>query len=195
MNCEECRALMMDALYSEELAPQACYGFFQHLNGCAECHAEYLELLRTREALASWEIEEYRPTESPAAAGGRLFRFPRFRRRGWWVLAREVAAGILILVGAASVLQGVGLWNGGDRMTVSRQGLVEMMNDIYVANSDVERRLFGQALVNFSDQIDDQRSRDRDEMAERIYFLEKQLLEVREENGRYLRALLESRGE
>ncbi len=196
MSCERCRGLMMDALYSEEMAPEVCYGFFQHLNDCTECRSEYLELLETRQALSEWEIEEF-PAEAAVPAAPLGARWPRFRTRGWsrgWAVARDVAAALLILIGAASVLQGVGLWEA-DRMTVSKRGLVEMMNDIYVANSAVDRRLFGQALVNFSDDINDQRQRDQNELADRIYFLEQQLLEVREENGRYLKALLSAQGE
>ncbi len=190
MTCEECHGVMMDALYSEELGPQASFRFFKHLDGCAECRGEYLELLETREALSRWEIDA--PVMEPEAASppaSRVVSFPRRGRVRWWSLLREVAAGVLILIGAASVLQGVGLWSG-DRLTVSKRQLVEMINDIYVENSAEDRRIFGQALVNFADDLNQQRRTDQREINERLHFVEGQLLDQGEETNQYLKVLL-----
>lgn len=188
MSCQDCQALMMDALYSEEIDPQSCFAFFKHLDACDDCRGEYLELLETRETLARWELEE-RPDSLPEpAAWTQEGRWARLRRLGWWTFAREIAAGILILVGAATVLQGVGLW-GGDRLTVSKQGLMEMMNDVYVENSAEDRRVFARALVNFADDLHQQRLTDQKEIAERIFRLQDQLLNMQEENNHYLKTL------
>ncbi len=189
MTCEECHELLMDALYSEELGPQAGFRFFKHMDGCGECRAEYLELLETRETLSRWEIAETAQVEAASSAPARVVSFPRRGRVRWWSLLREVAAGVLILIGAASVLQGVGLW-GGDRLTVSKTQLMEMINDIYVQNSAEDRRVFGQALVNFADDLNQQRRTDQREISERLHFVEGQLLDQREETNQYLKVLL-----
>lgn len=190
MICQECRGLMMDALYAEEMSPADGFEFFKHLDGCQECRAEYLELLETRRTLSHWEIDESVEAEPvPAGKPRATLRIPRLGRVRWWPLIREVAAGVLILIGAASVLQGVGLW-GGDRLTVSKQQLMETINDIYVENSAEDRRLVGQAFLKFADDINLQRRTDQKEIADRVYFLESQLLDQREETNRYLKVLL-----
>lgn len=188
MSCEEARERMMDALYSEEMAADSCFQFFKHLDGCRACRREYLELLETRRSLSSWPLTEWSPAEEPAVVSKFAAPALRLPRWDWWGVLPRLAAGLLILVGAVSVLSGLGLW-GGDRVTVSQQELAEMMNDLIVVRQAEERRIIGQALVNFADDISRQHQGDRRETDEKFYQLQEQVLDLQELNNRYLKTL------
>ncbi|MFQ5739456.1 MAG: anti-sigma factor family protein [Acidobacteriota bacterium] len=188
MNCQDCRQRMIDVLYGEELEPRVSYQFFQHLESCGECDEEYLELLATREMLGQWELEDLKPSPDWGNVGMKDKWFQSWIRP-WWPLAQRIAAAFLILIGAASILQGMGFL-GGRKMMVSERQLMEMVNDMVVARQAEEQRIIGQALVNFSDDMTLRQSSDKREITNTLYLLEQRYLENLEQNNQYLKALL-----
>ncbi len=179
MNCEQWRDQAMDVLYGEEVRPSRCYEFFRHLEGCSECDREYRELLEARELLGSWDIEETVLPEGPvrpsyfSSIGGGVWR-----RAGFW--ARQAAAAVLITVGLFTLFQQARLL-GEDRVEVSEQQLLEMVNDLIVEHEMAERRLIGSEWMNFADDLQLRQQTLASDVAHRLSQLEERYLEQLEE--------------
>ena len=186
MTCEACRGRMVDVLYGEEIDAEDCFAFFQHLNTCSDCEAEYLDFLQTRETLGRWNLSG---ESSPLDLRVPEARFPWARPailRGGWQLLQKAAAAFLILVGAASILQGIGVWQT-DRLTFSDQQLMQLVNDMIVLRQAEERKVIGQALANFAEELDLQQRRGAQEVSQQMEMLMRHLDSL-EENGLYLKA-------
>ncbi len=192
MNCNGCRERMMDVLYGEDLSAGDSFEFFEHLDDCRGCRREYLDFLETRSQLTEWkEPENPQPTQLPAAgfAGAAGWNL-----RGWslgrpWRHLQTAAAIFLVLVGSLSVLQSMGLWNS-PRMMVSKEQLLETVNDMIVIRQAEERKIIGQAMVNFADQMMlDQKNAMRS-MADQFQVLERRYLDNLELNNEHLQTLI-----
>ncbi len=188
MNCDESRELMLDILYGEELNSRTCFQFFQHIDACSECSADYGELLQTREVLQSWHVEDSQATAVPEPVPGRSARLRWIREVQWWPALTKVAAGFLILVGLLSILQNLG-YLGGPRVSVSEQQLADMVQDMIVANQAEERIMIGRALIRWKDDADLQRNQDMQEVYDYLVTLEERYANNLEENNQYLRTL------
>jgi hypothetical protein len=189
MTCDENRDVMLDVLYGEELDSKTCFQFFQHLDACPDCSGEYRELLTTREQLQGWEVEE--PTVEPSVQRvGRITGKGRFNpfAGGWWLALQRLAAGVLIVLGAVSILQNNG-YLGGQRKIVSEQQMTEMVHDMIVADQAEERRLVGQTLLLLKEDVELQRRQDMREVYNYLVSLEERYASNLEENNRYLRNL------
>ena len=175
----------MDVLYGEELRPQACFLFFQHLDSCQACNREYSELLGTRELLAGWTLDEnnLQPdiTELGVASSGRA-------STPWWNSALRVAAVFLMLVGAWGIMDSLGL-AGTDRRVVSQPELMQMVNDMIVAQQGEERKLIGRALMEFADELMTQQKMELLRFSQDLQDLDRKYLQVMEETTDNLRAL------
>lgn len=185
MKCEEAQPRIIDVLYGEELDPRGGFEFFRHLGECPDCNMEYLELLETREKLGEWKIEQQREKgfEVDDISGGFLRRIP------WWPLLQKVAAGVLIVVGAVSIVQSMGYW-GGKRLVVSQQQLTETVQDMIVSQQQKERELMLRALLEVKE---DMELRERDnfgQMHQYLVTLEQRYIENIEENNHYMRDIL-----
>ena len=183
MNCEESREVMIAVLYGEEPDPLLCFEFFRHLEGCEECNREYLELIQTREMLQKWEVS---PARVPTPSCGER---ASWKLRRWWPGLQKVAAGFLILVGAISILQYMGLL-GGPHVTVSEEQLNVMLHDMIVVYQTQEREVIGRAFVRLKEDVDLERRDDMLRVYEYLVTLEERYTENLEENNRYLRTLL-----
>lgn len=187
MNCDESRELMLDVLYGEELNSRTCFQFFQHIDACSECSADYGELLQTREVLQTWHVDDAPgAVEKPETA--RAGRFRWIREVQWWPALTRVAAGFLIVVGLVSILQNLG-YLGGPRVSVSERQLAEMVQDMILVNQAEERQMIGRALIRWKDDVDLERSQDMRELYDYLVTLEERYAENLEENNLYLRTL------
>ena len=106
MTCQLSKERMIDVLYDEGESPIQSAEFFRHLDGCPSCRSDFLGLMQARQWLGAWDIEE-----EEAAAPTNLRRASGFN---WWSGVQKLAASVLIVVGAVSILRGTGLW--GDRL-------------------------------------------------------------------------------
>ena len=184
MTCETCQNLMMDALYGEDLDAADSSEFFEHIDACVSCRKEYLGLLQTRQWLGHWELPETSPTPVP---------FPvqvasPSRRRQWWPLTQKIAASILMLAGAVSLLHGAGLWNS-PRLTVSQNDLGKMVTDIVVQHQSDQERVIGRALMSVAETVRLEQKVLEQETATRLTALQEQFYESVEERDRILLAL------
>ena len=184
MNCRESQDVMIAVLYGEEPNPRRCFEFFGHLERCQTCNREYLELIQTREMLQKWNV-------SPARERAPSYRDRvSWRTRRWWPILHRVAAGFLILVGAFSILQYMGLL-GGPHVRVSEEQLSEMLGDMIVVYQTQERELIGKALIRLKEDVELEH---RDEMLrvyEYLVRVEQRYMENLEENHQYyLKTLL-----
>jgi hypothetical protein len=185
MKCEEVQERMIDVLYGEEVTPRGGFQFFRHLGECSDCNLEYLELLETREKLGDWKVES--PQEKGFEVSG--VSSGLFRSLPWWALLQKVAAGVLIVVGAISILQYMG-YLGGKHLVVSQQQLTETVQDMIVAQQAKERELMLRALLEVKEDIE---LRERDnfgQMQRYLATLENRYIENIEENNHYLRNIL-----
>lgn len=189
MTCESCRDSLMDVLYGEDIGSEACYDFFKHLQVCRDCDSEFQELLDTREVLGLWNMEA--PEIAPpvvlkeVSPGSRLRQFVS----SGWPLLQRIAAGILILVGAISIMQSMGFWQS-EKVLVSEQQLLEMVNDMIVLRQAEERKIIGQALVNFADEVALKQQDNLHSVDGRITTLERRYLDNIEQTNHYLKTLL-----
>jgi hypothetical protein len=185
MKCEQIQERMIDVLYGEEIDPRGGFEFFGHLGKCSGCNLEYMELLETREQLGDWKIEHQpkKAFEVDDISSG------FFRRIPWWPLLQKVAAGVLIVVGAISILQSMG-YLGGNRLVVSQQQLTETVQDMIVAQQAKERELMLRALLEVKEDVE---LRERDnfgQMQQYLVTLEQRYIENIEENNHYMRTML-----
>ncbi len=185
MKCEEIQERMIDVLYGEEMSPRGGFEFFRHLGECSDCNLEYLELLETREKLGEWKIEHQREKgfEVDDISHGFLRRIP------WWPLLQKVAAGVLIVVGAISILQYMG-YLGGKRLVVSQQQFTQTVQDMIVAQQARERELMLTALLEVKEDIEFRERDNFGQMQQYLVTLEQRYIENIEENNHYMRTIL-----
>ena len=186
MNCQRCTELMMDILYGEDVSPRGCFEFFEHLGTCDRCRDEYLELLETREMLGEWAAEEIVPpeVETPSAVAWK----PR-RRVQWWPLMQKVAAGVLILVGAFSIVQSFGVLPSRN-MVASEARLAEFIHDVTLAQREDDWRMIGEALLSLKEEVDAQNRLGMENVYQDMRSQEKRFVEALEESNRYVKTLI-----
>ena len=185
MKCEETQERMIDVLYGEEMHPRVGFEFFEHLGECSRCNLEYLELLGTREKLGDWKIEQQRASRFEVGDPSRAF----LRRIPWWSLLQKVAAGVLIVVGAISILQSTG-YLGGKRLMVFQQQLTETVHDMIVVQQERERELILQALLQVTEDVELRERDNLGQMQQYLVSLEQRYIEGIEENNYYMRTIL-----
>lgn len=188
MKCEEWRDQALDVLYGEQVHPRECYRFFGHLEDCADCDREYRRLLEARELLSRWTFED-----EPEAADLDLDTVIGSGSIAWWNRPlgrwlRQAAAAVLLTLGLFALLQQARLW-GVDRVEVSEQELMEMVNDLIVQHEMSERRLIGREWMDFADEINLRHQALSRDVAQRLYELEARYLEQLEQNDQYMKAL------
>lgn len=195
MNCQQVQEKLMDMLYGEECDSHLVFSFFEHLNQCGRCQAEYLELLQTREQLATWSIEPLPARETlPKSAASRRASWSRISRSAWWVWTQRVAAIFLMIVGAISILQSMGI--GKDRyVRVDQQQLSQMMSDMIEARLESERTLVGKAMLTLGEELDMRRRSDMNQVQNRLVAIQEQYLNNLEQNNRYLKKLANKTGQ
>lgn len=189
MNCEAIQEMMVDAACGEDLSIRDSFQVFRHLESCQTCESEFHELLVTREQLQGWVIDEvdlppFEPVDG-RSWGRKTLRW--VASTGPWF--QKVAAAVLILVGAYTVLQTAGFL-GGQTVTVNQQQLMEMVNDMIVIRQAEERKIIGQALVNFADEMAVRQRMNSESVDAELKALEYRYLENIEETNSYLRTLL-----
>lgn len=187
MTCQRCGELMMDVLYGEDVQPRQAFDFFAHLKDCTNCERDYVELLETRELLSSWSVDDH---------VGQLVDFgPTKRGISYWKsiewgrLLQRVAAGFLILVGAVTVLQSVGLLpRSGAELSEAR--LTEMIHDVILARQVEDWKVIGAALLDLKEEMEAQDRLQMKSVYEDLYSLERRYIEVMEENNRHIKTML-----
>ncbi|MEE2821799.1 MAG: hypothetical protein VYA53_02340 [Acidobacteriota bacterium] len=185
MKCEEIRERMIDVLYGEEMSPRKGFEFFKHLGVCSDCDTEYLELLDTREKLGDWNIEPPREENFKVVDVSNKF----LKSIPWWTVLQRVAAGVLIMVGAVSIVQHMGYW-GGQRLVVSQQQLTQTVQDMMVAHQDAERQLMLGALLQVKEDIDLRERDNLNQIQRYLVTLEQRYIAGIEENNHYMRNFL-----
>lgn len=183
MNCEKYHNVMIDVLYGEEWNPRQCFEFFRHLEECGDCNREYLELIETRETLRQWEVSAVK------SKTGFFRNRATWQVRKWWPLLQKAAAGLLIVVGAVSILQYMGYLEGR-QLAVSEQQFTETVRDMIVSIQTEERQLIGEALIQLKEDVDLERRDDRRQVSRYLRLLEQRYMENLEENNLYLKTLL-----
>ncbi|HUG43643.1 MAG TPA: zf-HC2 domain-containing protein [Acidobacteriota bacterium] len=190
MSCEQCSERLMDVLYGEELNAKTCFQFFRHLDECGDCRAEYLELLKTREILADWKIEE---DGSAVLHDREHFVKPGSNAGiGWFSVFHRIAAGILILLGAVSVLQMAGILPDR-RVVVNERQLTEMVHDMILARQEQDWRIIGTALLEVKEELEARRRVEMQAAFEELSDLELRFVNALEENNRRVQTLLTGR--
>lgn len=189
MNCERSTELMIDVLYGEEVRPRLCFEFFEHLAGCARCRQEYIELVETREMLVEWEPEEISREVAPVFQNVARPRKPRLSLN-WWGLMQKVAAGVLIAVGAFSVLQAVGIVPTRSMVTVSEQQLTEVIHDVTLARQVEDWHEIGKALLSLKEEVEARNRLTLRTVYEDMQSLEQRYIQALEENNRNVKTLI-----
>lgn len=190
MSCEQCSERMMDVLYGEELNAMTCFQFFRHMDDCSDCRAEYREVLETREILAEWKIEE---DGSAIELDSKPFVRPgRKAGIGWFPVFQRIAAGILILLGAVSVLQMSGILPDR-RVVVNERQLTEMVHDMILARQEQDWRIIGTALLEVKEELEARRRVEMQVAYEELNDLESRFVNALEENNRQVQTLLTGR--
>jgi hypothetical protein len=185
MTCERSIELMIEVLYGEVDQPRLSFEFFEHLSECTKCRQEYIELVETREMLAEWEPEEV------AVNSQSVISTPRPRLvLTWWPLLQKVAAGLLIAVGAYSVLQMAGLLPAHNSFTVSEAQLTEVIHDVTLARQVEDWRVIGEALLNLKEELDATNRLEIRAVYEDMQDLEQRYVHALEESNRHVKSLL-----
>ena len=181
MNCEQIQELMVEVLYGEEVRPRVSYGFFAHLRECRTCDCEYVELLETREQLASWNLADSPPFPVVQSGG-----WTKALSRSFWPLLQKIAAVVLLSAGVLFVLQQTGL--------VGRAGSDEqvrkMVQEMVSARQEETLKVIGEALLDIKEEMVLRNRVNMESVYGDIYTLEKRYLQVLEENNRQLGRLL-----
>lgn len=189
MSCKLTEERMMDILYGDELSPELCLEFFQHLESCSRCMTEYLELVETRSILGHWDLGETISDET-MGRGRNLISFSnRFAASHSWRVVQKVAAVVVVLMGITVLVQHLG-WVEKRTLDVTREELAVMINDIAVSRQAQERRLVGKVMVQLRDDLEKTHRRDLGQIEEDLRFLKMHQVEVLEENSRFMRALM-----
>lgn len=189
MNCQKCSELMVDILYDEEVPPRTTYEFFRHLGECAECNAEYLELIETREGLSEWKLNEHPGPDEILKDPPSIVDLGFMKRGDWWTLMQRVAAGVLILVGIFSILQNLGVLPR-QQVPPSDEQLAEMVHDIVVAKQVEDWKVIGSALLSLKEELEDQNRLEIRSIYEEMYSLEQRTVQALEENNQNVKTLL-----
>ena len=179
MTCELSKERMVDVLYDEGESPVRSAEFFRHMDGCPSCRNDFLGLIQARQWLGAWDIEEEEAAApaSPRPASG-------FH---WWSGVQKLAASVLIVVGAVSILRGTGLW--GDRLSVSERQLMELVTDIVVSRQTEHELLIGDALRSVADSASLEQAVYQQNLGLRLQVLEESILQASEERDRLLHML------
>lgn len=186
MNCEQTRERMVDFLYAEELRPDPCFGFFQHLQNCAECKQQYLELVETREVMAQWN-----GSDEMLAEEERIVPLGRFSRPGspwWWTMMPKVAAAVLIALGLLSIVRDLG-FQDQRQVIVMEQELVKMLHDVTVVRQNEDRQVLGAMMLQVRDDLEQSRRRDLQQWYDYVQTWERTYQANLDENHRYMRSL------
>jgi hypothetical protein len=180
---------MVDVLYGEEIQSREAFEFFRHLTACAECEAEYLELMDTRELLAKWED----PVAEEVVKKNSFIRNQwNFSGISWFSLLQKVAAGFLMVLGLFVLLQYTGILpqENSRTMLVSDEQLAQMIHDVMVEKQVEDWKVIGTALLSLKEEIEMQNKlgiqsvyQDMDELRQR-YIL------ALEENNRHVSKLV-----
>ncbi len=179
MTCELSQERMIDVLYDEGASPVQSAEFFRHLDGCSNCRSDFLGLIQARQWLGAWDIEEEEtavPLNVQPPSGF-----------NWWSTVQKLAASVLIVVGAVSILGGTGLW--GDRLSVSELQLMELVTDIVVSKQTEHELLIGHALRSVADSASLEQALYQRDLGLRLRDLEEGILQASEERDRLLRML------
>lgn len=187
MTCEQWGERMIDFVYGEEVSPRLSYEFFAHLQDCTHCDREYRELLETREMLAEWEVppgidEAGEPIRSDGPWSG------RGQWRAWLPDIGRIAAGILVLFGAFSLLQSVGLVPSRNQ-PVTEQKVEQMVHDLVLARQQETLKVIGEALLDIKEDMEDRSRLNLENVYGDLYTLEQKYLDALEENNQQLRRL------
>ncbi len=179
MTCELSKERMIDVLYDEGASPVHSAEFFRHLEGCRSCRNDFLGLIQARQWLGTWDIEEEEAAAPPSLRSASGFN--------WWSGVQKLAASVLIVVGAVSILRGTGLW--GDRISVSERQLMELVTDIVVSNQTEHELLIGHALRSVADSVSLEQAVYQQDLGLRLRDLEEGILQASEERDRLLQML------
>ena len=188
MKCNESVGRMIDVLYGEEMNPNSCYEFFQHLEICEDCKREYFGMLETRELLGEWNEEGSETTNSQPRFSSPSSRDVRWIVR-WWPTAQRLAAGILMVLGVVAILQSMGFL-ASEKVMVSEAALTEMVHDLILIEQGSERQLMLRALLEVKEDIELTQVQRSQELQYYLVRLEERYVENLEGNNRYLKTLL-----
>lgn len=179
MTCELSKERMVDVLYGEGESPIQSAEFFRHLDVCTGCRSDFLGLIQTRQWLGAWDIEEEEaaPPTTPRAALG----------FNWWSGVQKLAASVLIVVGAVSLIRGTGLW--GDRLWVSERQLMELVHDIVVSEQTEHELQIGHVLQSMVDSTSLQQAAYQQGLGLRLQVVEEDVLQAAEERDRLVKML------
>ena len=188
MTCERCTDLMIDVLYGEDVSPRRGLEFFEHIGECANCRQEYMKLVETREMLAEWEPEE---------AGSGIVQLPQTILQNkrptpgqqWWPLLQKVAAGVLIVAGAFSLFQAVGI-SPSRGTTVSEAQLAEVIHDVTLARQVEDWRVIGTALLELQENLDAKNRLEIRAVYDDMQTLEQRYVHALEESNRQVKSLV-----
>lgn len=186
MNCQQSRELMMDILYGEEENSDASFSFIDHLKDCYDCDLEYRELIKTREWLQRWELPGQMPEEDGPIVDfhptrGVVARGQRARLWYWTGVVSRVAAMVLMVLGAVSLLRSAGVIAEAGNLTVSEEELATLVNDMVIAKQNEDWNLFARAMMGLKEDIDLQRRQDMNMVYEDLGVLERRYLTVWEQ--------------
>ncbi len=187
MTCEQCGERMIDCVYGEEVSPRLSYEFFAHLRDCSSCDREYRELLETRELLADWEMPGGLERRTDRVQADEPW-VKRGRWRAWLPDIGRIAAGILVLFGAFSLLQSAGLIPGRNEPVTQRQ-VEEMVHDLVLARQQETLKVIGQALLDIKEDMEDRSRVNFETVYGDLYSLEEKYLDALEENNQQMRRL------
>lgn len=179
MTCEKCNELMMDVLYGEEVRPRIALPFFRHLEECPVCGEDYRELMQVRERLGEWKLDDLERPRQDVHWGWRW-------RRQWWPTLQKIAAGLLIVYGAVSLLQTLG-GIGTQRGPVTEQQLKDMVHDLVLARQDESLRFIGEALLDIKEELDARNRLAMEEVYQDMYSLEQRTLQTLEDSTSQMR--------
>ena len=179
MTCELSKERMIDVLYDEGATPVHSAEFFRHLDGCPNCRSDFLGLIQARQWLGTWDIEEEETAVPISVRPASGFN--------WWSTVQRLAAAVLIVVGAVTILGGTGWW--GDRLSVSERQLMELVTDIVVSKQTEHELLIGHALRSVADSASLQQAAYQLDLGLRLRDLEEGILRASEERDRLLQML------
>ena len=179
MTCELSQERMIDVLYDEGELPVHPAEFFRHLDGCPSCRSDFLGLIQARQWLGTWDLEEEETAVPISVRPASGFH--------WWSAVQKLAAAVLIVVGAVSILRGTGLW--GDRLTVSERQLMELVTDIVVSRQTEHELLIGHALRSVANSVSLEQAFYQQDLGLRLRDLEEGILQASEERDQLLQML------
>jgi len=145
--------------------------------------------METRELLAEWESEEMAPETVAFSQASNRFSMRR-KSQTWWPLLQKVAAGVLIAVGAFSVIQSTGLLPAGDTAMVSESQLAEVIHDVTLARQEDDWRVIGEALLSLKEELEVKNRLEIRAVYEDMQNLEQRYVNALEESNRQFKTLI-----